>query len=100
VAQTFVCEGGHRVVKGEALEQHVLVQRTQVHRRRCRGQRIGHAPDFLALAVVFGAVGKRGLQGYGENGFLVLGLHVVSLCGDRWSVAQIPHARVKMPLKK
>lgn len=70
------------MVEGEALEQHVLVQRTQVHRRRCGGQRIGHAPDFLALAVVFGAICKGGLQGNGENGFLVLGLHVASWYAD------------------
>ena len=88
LAQAFVLQAGHGLFHAEAFQQYVLVQGAQVDGGGVAGQCVGNAPHFFALAVVFGAVGKGGVEGNGKNGFLVGGVHVGSLGPDGTSVVK------------
>lgn len=83
VAKAIVTQGSDRLVEAEALQQHILIERSQVDRRRCRGKRLCNAPDLLALAVVLRAIREGGVKGDGKNGFLVFGSHQRCLLSGR-----------------
>jgi hypothetical protein len=73
VAEALVTQFGDRLVEAETFQEHVLIECSQVDRRRCRGKRLGNAPDLLALAVVLRTIGEGSVKGDGKNGFLIFG---------------------------
>src|SRR3989344_1530783 len=88
-----VC-GGHRRLHAGAPEQHVLVDAWKVRHACVARERLGNAADLFALGVVLVAVRKRGQEGDGENGFLLVQVHGV-LPARRWvkTVVRSPGGR-------
>jgi hypothetical protein len=82
---------GHR----DPLEQDVLIQRCDIE-RAFAGQRVGDALDLRSFALVLAAVGEGGHQAEGEDGFLLLLVHALSLrsgCDCERRVASIDKFR-------
>src|SRR3546814_16027860 len=71
----WVCRRGNGGIQAYSLEQHVLIEGGESSRARLAAQRLGDAAGCLGLGVVLGAVGEGGVEGDGEDGFLLFGVH-------------------------
>jgi hypothetical protein len=66
------CDG---ILEPEALEQHLLVERSEVGCARLTAEGFRQAADLFALLFVVGAIGKGGEEGNAKDGTLLVGIH-------------------------